>query len=242
CIADQFIRQATLPTYERGTRGAQTVVAVMDGAPWLQDLIDEQCPDAVRIIDFAHAVSYLSGAAQATFGAGSREAAIWLDAWVPVLKRGEPEAVLAAIRGLPAAGGDAATAKGTAIRYLGSRTDQLRYATFVAAGYPIGSGIVESAGKLVVEARMKGSGMHWSPQQITPLLALRGRLCSGQWTETWRGIWQAWRAQVRHRQREARRWRQAEQARKRAAEAPAQPGSSPKRERTKAVVNGTATE
>ena len=242
CLADQFIRQATLPTYERGTRGAETVVAVMDGAPWLQELIDEQCPAAVRIIDFAHAVSYLSGAAQAAFGAGSREAAVWLDEWVPVLKRGEPEAVLAAIRALPAAGGEAATAKGTAIRYLGSRTEQLRYATFVAAGYPIGSGIVESAGKLVVEARMKGSGMHWSPQQITPLLALRGRLCSGQWTQTWTGIWQEWRAQVVQRGREAQRRRQAERVRTWAAETPAPLESSPKPERLKTIVNGKPTD
>jgi hypothetical protein len=35
CIADQFIRQTTLPTYERGIRGAKTMVVVMDGAPWL---------------------------------------------------------------------------------------------------------------------------------------------------------------------------------------------------------------
>jgi hypothetical protein len=242
CSADTFIRQATLPTYERGTRGAEKVVAVMDGAPWLQELIDEQCPAAVRIIDFAHAVSYLSGAAQAAFGAGSREAAVWLDEWVPVLKRGEPEAVLAAIRALPTAGGAAATAKGTAIRYLGSRTEQLRYATFVAAGYPIGSGIVESAGKLVVEARMKGSGMHWSPRQITPLLALRGRLCSGQWTQTWPGIWQEWRAQVVQRGREAQRRRQAERARTRAAETLAPGKSSPKPERPKTIVNGKPTD
>jgi hypothetical protein len=246
CIADQFIRQATLPTYERGTRGAETVVAVMDGAPWLQELIDEQCPDAVRIIDFAHAVSYLSGAAQAAFGAGSREAAVWLDEWVPALKREEPEAVLAAIRALPTAGGDAATAKGTAVRYLGSRLEQLRYATFLAAGYPIGSGIVESAGKLVVEARMKGSrvpacGCHWSSQQITPLLALRGRLCSGQWAQTWVEIWREWRAQAVQRGREARRRRQAERARTKAAEAPAQSESSPIQERPKTIVNGKPT-
>lgn len=241
CIADQFIRQATLPTYERGTRGAQTVVAVMDGAPWLQELIDEQCPHAVRIIDFAHAVSYLSGAAQAAFGTGSREAAIWLDEWAPRLKRGEPEAVLAAIRALPTGTGEAA-AKRTAIRYLGSRLEQLRYATFLAAGYPIGSGIVESAGKLVVEARMKGSGMHWSPQQITPLLALRGRLCSGQWTQTWSGIWRAWRVQVVQRQREARRRRQAERARTTMPVETIPPSDSPpKHPRPKTIVNGKPT-
>jgi len=75
CSADQFIRQTTVPTHERGTRRAGTVVAVSDGANWLQELVDEQCPQAVRILDFPHAVGYLSGAAQAAFGAGSRDAA-----------------------------------------------------------------------------------------------------------------------------------------------------------------------
>src|SRR5947209_11134371 len=68
CSADRFIRQATLPTHERGTRRAGTVVAVMDGATWLQELIDEQCPDAVRILDFPHAAEYLTRAAHAAYG------------------------------------------------------------------------------------------------------------------------------------------------------------------------------
>jgi hypothetical protein len=241
CSAGQFIRQATLPTHERGTRAAETVVAVMDGAPWLQELIDEQCPDAVRIIDFAHAASYLGVAAQAAFGPGSREAAVWLDEWVPTLKRGEPEAVLAALRGLPAAGSEAATAKGTAIRYLGSRLEQLRYAAFRQTGYPIGSGIVESAGKLVVEARLKGSGMHWSVRQLNPVLALRGRLCSGQWTETWTEIARAWRTQMRTRQRAARRRRQAERERKMAEQTAPGCEPVPAPQRAKTIVDGKPT-
>jgi len=200
CSADQFIRQATLPTHERGTRGAGTVVAVMDGASWLQELIDEQCPAAVRVLDFPHAVGYLSRVAQAAFGVGSREAAVWLDVWAPKLKTGEPEEVLAAIRTLPTPTPEAAAAKGTTLRYLGQRRAQIRYAAFGEQGYPIGSGIVESAGKLVVEARLKGNGMHWSPQHVNPLLALRSRLCSGHWEQTWTVIQQEWRTQVVQRQ------------------------------------------
>ena len=241
CPADQFIRQATLPTHERGTRSADTVVAVMDGAPWLQELIDEQCPAAVRILDFAHAASYLRAAAQATFGLGSREATLWLDEWVPALKRGEAEAVLAAIRRLPGAGTEVATAKGTASRYLGSRLEQMRYATFQQQGLPIGSGIVESAGKLVVEARLKGSGMHWSVRQLNPILALRGRLCSGQWTETWPGIARTWRVQVRARQREARRTRQTERERLRAKQPAPRHKPAPTSEQPKTVIDGRPT-
>ena len=179
CSADHFIRQATLPTSERGTRRAGTVVAVMDGASWLQELVDEQCPAAVRIVDFPHAVGYLSEAGQAAFGAGSREATAWLDEWASKLKTKQPEEVLAAVRALPTPTREATGAKRKALRYLGQRREQIRYAAFQEQGYPIGSGIVESAGKLVVEARLKGSGMRWSPQYINPVLALRGRLCSG---------------------------------------------------------------
>lgn len=208
--ADQFIRQATLPTYERGTRRAGTVAAVMDGASWLQELIDEQCPHAVRILDFPHAVGYLHQAAHAALGLDSREAEQWVDRWVPCFKTGEPEVVLAALRALPTPTPEAALVKGTAIRYLGQRREQIRYATFREQGLPIGSGIVESAGKLVVEARLKGSGMHWAPQHLNPLLALRGRLCSGQWAQTWLLIQQRWRQQMRDRQRQHRRDRQAQ--------------------------------
>jgi hypothetical protein len=241
CSADAFIRQATLPTYERGTRGAETVVAVMDGASWLQELLDEQCPDAVRILDFPHAVGYLSRAAQAALGVGSRAAAVWLDEWAPKLKREEPEVVLVALRALPTPTTEAMTAKRTAVRYLSSRLEQIRYAAFEQQGYPIGSGIVESAGKLVVEARLKGSGMHWAPAHINPLLALRGRLCSGQWEQTWSGIARAWRAQVVQRREERRHLRQARRVVERALRSSPRPPSPPKRERPKTIIDGRPT-
>ena len=56
--------------------------------------------------------------------------------------------------------------------YLKKREKQIQYPTFQAQGWPIGSGIVESGNKLVVEARLKGAGMHWAEQHVNPMLAL----------------------------------------------------------------------
>ena len=56
---------------------------------------------------------------------------------------------------------------------------------FQAQGWPIGSGMVESANKLVVEARLKGAGMHWSRASVNPLLALRNAVCNDRWAEAW---------------------------------------------------------
>jgi hypothetical protein len=52
------------------------------------------------------------------------------------------------------------------VTYFTKRLAQADYAAFQAAGYPIGSGSTESANKLVVEARLKGSGMHWARAHV----------------------------------------------------------------------------
>lgn len=64
-----FSWQATVETHRRGTATAGTVCAVADGADWCQQFVDLQRPDAVRILDFPHAVGYLAQAAQAVWGA-----------------------------------------------------------------------------------------------------------------------------------------------------------------------------
>ena len=61
----------------------------------------------------------------------------------------------------------------------------MQYPQFQAQGWPIGSGIVESGNKLVVEARLKGSGMHWADAHVNPMLAIRNMICSDRWKEDW---------------------------------------------------------
>ncbi|HLX57377.1 MAG TPA: hypothetical protein VKR83_10155 [Ktedonobacteraceae bacterium] len=61
----------------------------------------------------------------------------------------------------------------------------MQYPTYQEAGWPIGSGMVESANKLVVEARLKGAGMHWERQHVNLMLVLRNAVCNHRWQETW---------------------------------------------------------
>ena len=87
----------------------------------------------------------------------------------------------------------------TSLGYLEKRRDQIRYVEFQAQGYPIGSGAVESANKLVVEARLKGLGMHWARAHVDPMLALRTVVCSDRWEEVWPQISQRLREKARER-------------------------------------------
>jgi hypothetical protein len=59
----------------------------------------------------------------------------------------------------------------------------MQYPLFQAQGWPIGSGIAESANKLVVEVRLKGAGMHWARASVNPMLALRNAVCNDRWDE-----------------------------------------------------------
>jgi hypothetical protein len=187
--ATTFSRLALGEFQRRGTDAAGVVVAPMDGSPWLQKLLDRHCPRAVRILDFPHGVEHLSAAAQATFGPETAAATAWLTEQAHVLKYHDPDTVLAELRALPTAQARdpaaAAAARAATLGYLAQRRDQIRYPEFLARGYPIASGCVESANKLVVEARLKGSGMHWAPAHVNPLLALRTAVCNDRWAEAW---------------------------------------------------------
>lgn len=242
CSAQDFIDWAALPLQQRDTEHAATVVAVSDGAGWLQELITAHRPDAVRILDFAHAAGYLSQVAQAAFGAGSREAAVWLDSWLPKLKHETPEVVLEAIGQLPMPSPEALETRTRVLAYLRARREQLRYADFQKLGYPIGSGMVESGNKLVVEARMKGAGMHWERANVTPMVALRGVLCSNRWQEAWPRIWQELVRQAAERRREGRCRRHAARAERAAAgTAPSPPPTKRLPPDPKKIVNGRPT-
>ena len=217
-----FSDQASIETVRRGTLTAGTVVGVVDGATWEQNFLDEQCAAAVRILDWPHAVGYLAKVAHALYGVDTNESKAWLAAQKETLLHGDPQAVLAKLRGLQEdLAGQAADdqppppALGVvteSLDYLAARADQLRYAVFRAAGYPIGSGAVESANKLLVEARLKGAGMHWARAHVNPLLALRGMACSDRWEEGWPQLSTQWRIAARAATLAHRQQRQAARA------------------------------
>jgi hypothetical protein len=204
CSAADFIDWAEVPLHVAGTATAGTVVAVQDGAEWLSRLLDAHCPAAVRILDFPHAAEALTRAAQATCGPGTAQTSAWLDTWLHELKHGDPEAVIAAIHALPATTEEAIAVRDAAAGYLSRRRRQITYADFQRRGYPIGSGAVESANKLLVEHRLKGAGMHWSRTNITPMLALRAVVCNDEWETVWPALWQH-RCDQAH-QRSRQRW------------------------------------
>lgn len=186
---ERFAWSATAELHRRGTFAAEQVVAVVDGALWCQGFITYHRPDAIRVLDFPHVVEHLSQAAQSCFGPGTAQVSEWLARQRTTLLTGDPAGVLQAVAELPveqAPDRQAATLIRDQVHgYLQSRLSQMTYAVFQAQGLPIASGVIESANKLVVEARLKGPGMHWAVPNVDPMLALRCAICSETWLTVW---------------------------------------------------------
>jgi hypothetical protein len=211
-----FARLAFVETYRRGTARAGRVAGVADGSDWAQTVFDLVRPDALRILDWPHAAEHLAEAASAIFGQGSAESGRWFHVQLRELKEGDPDLVLAKLKGirddllLQEGRAEAAEVVGSTLDYLDKRRAMIRYAEFTAAGYPIGSGIVESANKLVVEARLKGAGMHWQRGNVDPMLALRNVACNDRWEEAWPLVAEVLWQEPRRRSAARRAARQAE--------------------------------
>jgi hypothetical protein len=181
--AASFEQAALLETQRRGLERASEVCAVQDGAEWLQGLVDYHRADAVRILDFAHAAEYVAAIGEAVRAAGGRLPARWLEGVLHRLKHQGPERVLKHLSWLVARYPSAGVQE--KLTYLQKRQAHMHYPTYQEAGWPIGSGSVESANKLVVEARLKGAGMRWARQNVNPMLVLRNAVCNHRWSETW---------------------------------------------------------
>jgi hypothetical protein len=165
------------------------VVVLGDGAPWIWNLAAEHFPRRVEILDWYHAKEHVSATARILYGEGTERAAQWRKEQLDRLWDDRVEDLIAGLRFLGAH--QRSAVKRQAVedlqRYLSTNRGRMRYRTFRAAGYQIGSGAAESAIGHVVQQRMKRAGMRWGAPGADQMLALRSVYRSiGAWDTFWR--------------------------------------------------------
>jgi hypothetical protein len=197
--AEGFTRASVVEWQRRGGDNAHTVVAIQDGASWIQGVIDYHCPQATRVIDFAHAVGYVAVVGRAIYGPETAAFHRWYGRMSRQLGHQPPQRTVNELRLLQRQHPDHPEADeiATAIRYLEKRLPMIDYPHFRRQQVPIGSGIVESGHKVVMQKRMKQAGMRWAEANLNPMLALRVALSNQTWNHSWREI-EAWVRQERH--------------------------------------------
>ncbi len=190
---------ADLTSCEIGRRGvaqAQTEAAINDGAEWIDRFVQGHRADALRMLDFAHAAQYIAASGTLAQEAEVRVPPTWLTEQLHALKHEGSTGVLKEVERLRLLA--PTEAMSDHVTSLCKREGQMQYPQYQAQGWPTGSGMAESGNKLVVQAHLKGAGMHWHRRRVNPMLALRITLGRERWAQDWpvvRADWQAQRLQ-----------------------------------------------
>jgi len=67
------------------------------------------------------------------------------------------------------------------LNYFAQRHAYMKYDAYLAAGYPIGSGVVEGACRHLVKDRMEQAGMRWRIAGAQAILSLRSIYVNDDW-------------------------------------------------------------
>jgi hypothetical protein len=163
----------------RGMARATKTIFIGDGAAWVWEMARVNFSGAVLILDFYHALQHLTGLADAIWGKESAAGKKKIKLWKGWLLKDKAARVIEQAKAELELSRDSDLAR-KEIAYLQNNLERMHYGSFRAAGYFIGSGVIEAGCKTVVGKRMKGSGMFWSEAGGQGVLDLRCALLSGR--------------------------------------------------------------
>jgi hypothetical protein len=177
----EFAQRVDREARRRGFDQARHRVVLGDGAPWIWNLADEQCPGALQIVDLFHAKQKLSEVAKAVYGPTSPLATPWAQQRHDELDAGQLDAVVAGLRVHARAHDEARKA----VDYFTRNRHRMRYPEFRAQGLCTSTGVVEAGCKVAIGTRLKRAGMHWTVAGADAIIALRCCKLSGRFEDFW---------------------------------------------------------
>lgn len=162
------------------------LMKVADGAADNWEFLDSKLPAGEEALDFYHATEHLHAVIGDVYGDGTHEARFRYETLRETL-RDEPDGPDKVIRALKhlAVKHPRKTVVARELKYFRKHRHRMRYAELKAAGFMIGSGVVEAACKTLVTQRLKQSGMRWSPGGAQAVLTPRGWDQSERFDHAW---------------------------------------------------------
>lgn len=173
-----------------GWDDAQQQIALSDGGSGLEEFLRKNFPRATCILDFWHAADHLTELGQAMFPEDEAQRHKQVGNWCHALKHRGGDAAIAMLEQFDLGTSSALVRESHAdcLRYFKNHRHKMKYPQYLACGWQIGSGPVESACKTVVGNRLKGGGMRWGSDGSNAVCHLRALYLSkpGQWEAFWK--------------------------------------------------------
>jgi hypothetical protein len=163
----------------RDPQHRKPLVILLDGALGLWRLAPQLFKSWKRmtcVLDIMHVVGYLWAAANALFGEQSKASKHWVQQKLTEILRGRVGYVIGGLRQILAKQRLRQSVRETlakVITFFHNHRRWMQYDTYLAAGLPVGTGVVESACGSVVKHRMEGAGKRWSLEGAEAILTLR---------------------------------------------------------------------
>jgi len=182
-LADELCR--------RNPDGAKPVVFLSDGERALHDRQREYLPEGVTcILDLLHVMERLWKVAWCLFDEATQKAQAerWVEDRLRMLLDGKVGPVIGGLRQTLTKRklrGSRRKAMREVINYFDGNRSRMRYDEYLAAGYPIGSGVIEGACRHLVKDRLERAGMRWHPDGAQAMLDLRATYLNGEWEAFW---------------------------------------------------------
>jgi hypothetical protein len=170
-----------------GVHLAAVVEFVSDGAAWIWARVGKLVQDAGispertrLVLDYYHACEHVNAAIQACANLkGDAAGKLYRDLSRQLKETGGTAEVLIRLRGLVR--GRRSKAIKEQIAYIEAHIPHMNYAGLRAEKLAIGSGVVESGVRRVINLRFKSAATFWREDHLEPLICLRAILKSGRW-------------------------------------------------------------
>jgi hypothetical protein len=146
---------------------------VADGAHWIWQGVQQLFPTAEMILDYYHCAERVHQVATAHYTDQPEQALEWVEATMARLFAGEVAGVIWGLQRMQPASAQATAAIDELLVYLQHNQARINYRSQRKAGYPLGSGGIESANKFICQVRLKRSGAWWYVANSNHMLALR---------------------------------------------------------------------
>ena len=183
--ADEFFPRIEVEMSRRSHRVAALLLVILgDGASWIWARAADLAESGQKvwyILDFWHACDHLAKISKTLYGEATEQFSTCYERWRSLLWQGCVAAVIKELKELHASGRytdkQCYDIQGE-INYFTENKERMDYPLYRSVPLPIGSGVVESACKNVVAARMKQSGMMWTLDGAKDMLQLRASVKS----------------------------------------------------------------
>jgi hypothetical protein len=158
---------------------ARELIFLGDGAEWIWNIVEENFPQGIQILDWFHATEYLTPVAKASFTTEEAQT-VWLNQAKQALWDGKIDEVIADCLALSHKE-DSSDPAYVAARYFDQNRERMDYPSYRRQGYQIGSGTIESAAKQIGAMRMKVAGATWNEDSARQVAKARAAYLSNQW-------------------------------------------------------------